>query len=92
MIEQPEFDLDLSNTDRHMLAELSRPGCPLWKIMRQMEAYQRGLERSLADVDFDDEKSRNAGRKVQATIQAIDWAIDTLVSASTPLINEESQS
>lgn len=72
---------DLSNTERAMLRGMAEPGAPLWKVLRKMVDYVEGLTQSLIGVDLLDPAEVTQARKVQATIQAAQWAIDTFSAA-----------
>lgn len=73
----PDMDLSLSNNERRLLHQLAEPGGPLWKILLGMVRYGDGLKDSLASADLDDPAELKAVRKVQATLAATQWTIET---------------
>lgn len=76
---------NLSNTDRALLRSMAETGGPLWKILRAMLDYGAALRENLIMVDLDDESQRKAARKVQSTIQAVEWVRETFELAMTDL-------
>ena len=81
--------LELSNTEKQMLIQLAAPSGPLGKVLRYFHDYGAGLRQALANADLDDPEVLKTARKIQATMQACGWVLDTFQPALTLNAEEE---